>query len=98
MTAAELVARWERIARAPVALDDDDWLNDVDVRELLHGLDPAELIPYRERLRLADARFRAATRAVPECVWGADNAAAHGWTPHRNWWYWRVPAGSDQAG
>ena len=94
MTAAELVARWERTARDPVALGDDDWLNDLVVRELLHGLDPAELVPYRERLRLADDRFRRATVAVPDCLWGAANAAQHGWTRRRNWWYWRVPAGS----
>lgn len=92
MTAAELVRRWERIAARPVALDDDDWLNDLDVRQLLHEHDPAELVPYRERVRLADQRFRAATQRVDACLWGAANAERHGWTPRRNWWYWRAPA------
>ena len=92
MTPAELIERWERIAAGPVALGDDDWLNDLDVRQLLHDLGLRERAPYRDRLRAADARFRAATLPVRTCLWGEENAHRHGWTRRRNWWYYRIPA------
>ncbi len=83
MTAAELITRWERIAAHPAALGDDAWLND---------LDRSARAPYRERLRAADASFKAATRPVRTCLWGEANAQRHGWTRRRNWWYYRIPA------
>ncbi len=92
MTAAQLIERWERTAARPEPLGHDDWLNDLDVRQLIHDLDRPARGPYRERLRLADVRFRAGTRPVRECLWGPANAAKHGWTRRRNWWYYRVPA------
>jgi hypothetical protein len=92
VTAGELIGRWERIAAQPVALNDDDWLNDVDVRQLLHDLSRTERAPYRERLRTADAAFKAATLPVRTCLWGEANARRHGWTRRRNWWYYRIPA------
>ncbi len=92
MTPAELIERWERIAANPVALGSDDWLNDLDVRQLLHDLERRARAPYRDRLRAADARFRAATLPVRACLWGEANAERHGWTRRRNWWYYRIPA------
>ncbi len=92
MTPAELIERWERIAAEPVALEEYGWLNDLDVRQLLHDLDRAARAPYRDRLRAADATFKAGTLPVRTCLWGEANARRHGWTRRRNWWYYRIPA------
>jgi hypothetical protein len=92
MTPAELIERWERIAAHPVALGHDDWLNDLDVRQLLHDLRRRERAPYRARLQASDAAFKAFTRPVRTCLWGEANAERNGWTRRRNWWYYRIPA------
>jgi hypothetical protein len=38
-----------------------------------------------------DELYRAATDAVAVCIKGADAAVSHGWTPQREWYYWRHP-------
>ena len=90
-----LVAAWEDVAdqiERGYDLTLDDYLNDLDVRQLIEVVLAA--IPVAsgtlvDRLRTADRRVRAATRSVRRCVWtdGADSA----WTPRRNWWYFVVP-------
>ena len=97
-----LVAKWERIVREVEAgqlLTRDDYLNDLDLRHQIarrsrehafdrrHGLD----VNATARLDALDARFRAVTVDGAECVWGERNAREHGWTPAREWYYYRVP-------
>ncbi len=88
-----LIARWEAIADEVAAgyrLGLDDYLNDLDLRQILDGAVAAVAEtrgPLLARLRSADARFRAATRPVDDSLWGA---AAPG-DRHRTWWYFRVP-------
>lgn len=99
----ELVEQWAAFAadlqRDGYGLDLDNWLNDVDVRELIlealpiYG--PGELGPLAERLDKADRLFRAATRAVARCVWGRRTAHKEKWTAERNWWYFRTPLRSN---
>ncbi|TMQ74175.1 MAG: hypothetical protein E6K81_00835 [Candidatus Eisenbacteria bacterium] len=93
-----LIAEWERTVAQietgyPLGLD--DYLNDLDGRQLLAeavALAAAdERPPATERIGRADARARAHLRAVGECLWGARVAEYEGWTPEVNWWYFAVP-------
>lgn len=93
-----LVEQWERavedVARGyPFGLD--DWLNDVDGRQLLaEALGAAsdiERARLRPRLDAADARARALLAMRARCLWGEEVARYHGWDPQRNWWYYAVP-------
>ncbi len=94
---AGLVARWEAVV-AEVAsgsvLGLDDYLNDLDLRQMLHELlatMPDTRAPLIRRLRDADRRLAAATRPVASNLWGDGTAARRGWTPRVNWWYHAVP-------
>jgi len=73
----------------------DDYLNDLDGRQIL-----AEALPVapredaermRARLAAADARFRSLAQPTARCLWGERAAATHGWTPDGSWWYWSRP-------
>ncbi len=93
-----LVADWERSVQqveAGYPLGLDDYLNDLDGRQLLEdALDVAsdiERVTATSRIQAADARMRSGVRPVDECLWGSRVAAAEGWTPERNWWYFSVP-------
>ncbi len=93
-----LVERWERFAdevergyRAGL----DDWLNDVDVRDILDTALAAagddERRAVRRRVRLADARVRRRLVPAGRCLWGAANARKHGWNAGHQWWYFLEP-------
>lgn len=93
-----LVERWERFAgevergyRAGL----DDWLNDVDVRDILDTALAAaiedERRAVRRRVRLADERVRRQLVPAGRCLWGAANAAKHGWNAGHQWWYFLEP-------
>jgi hypothetical protein len=94
-----IVTRWEQAAREaereryPFGIE--DWLNELDGRQLAHELVdavPAALgASLAARLEEADARMRAATQEWPECLWGGALAKRMGWKPRREWWYWRRP-------
>ncbi|MEO6595139.1 MAG: hypothetical protein ABIP94_10345 [Planctomycetota bacterium] len=95
---AGLVASWEELASIlvePYVGDLDDYLNDLDTRQIL-----AETLPiadadvlgkFTARIAEADDTVREATKPFGKCVWGSENAASHDWTVRRNWWYFRVP-------
>ena len=96
---AGLVGAWEDVAarlERGYALSPEDWLNDLDGRELIFEL--AQAVPEAvsealdARLAAADARVRAATEASERCVWGDAAAAESGWAPEVEWWYWLAPA------
>ena len=94
-----MVARWEQAARDaeheryPFGIE--DWLNDLDGRQMLLDLTgalPEALGPgHRARLDEADVRVQAATETVSACLWGDALAGRMGWKPAREWWYWRRP-------
>ncbi len=94
-----LVANWERVveliaAGYPHGLD--DYLNDMDSRQLLENA--LELAPpaLREevlaRVREADRRVRLHLMPAGRCLWGAIVAEEEGWNPERHWWYFERPA------
>jgi len=93
-----LIADWERAVELVVTgypLGLDDYLNDLDGRQLIE--DALELIPSAERervrgqLRALDERMKSRVSMADECLWGDAVADAEGWTPDRNWWYFSLP-------
>jgi hypothetical protein len=95
----ELIEQWTEFAadlsRNGYGLDLDNWLNDVDVRELIlealpmFGLE--ELGELAAKLDAADQAFLGSTREFRRCVWGSRTARKEKWTPKKNWWYFRTP-------
>jgi hypothetical protein len=93
-----LVDNWERVVAEVEAGYDrpfDDYLNDLDGRQLLANaleIAPEEVREaYAERIAAADARVKAVTRPSARCLWGQIVADEEGWKPDRNWWYFLLP-------
>lgn len=93
-----LVEEWERVVEQvergyPLGLD--DYLNDMDGRELIaalmHAVARALTPVQKRRLVAADERMRAAVEPLAHCLWGDRLAAANGWDAGRNWWYFSRP-------
>ena len=74
----------------------DEYLNDVDSRKIIDELSThascAEWAMMKVTLPGLDARFLAATQSVSSCIWSDHNAARYGYSPVRDWWYYRLPA------
>lgn len=87
-----LVAAWEETAgqvQAGYPLTLDDYLNDLDARQIIEAVlsaIPEPDGPLIARLRDADSRIRAASVPASRCVWGEGNRSSR-----RNWWYYIVP-------
>jgi len=99
-----LVERWEGVVESisrGYALGLDDYLNDLDGRELLEGAlavaSEQEREKYRKRILRADRRMKALVKPAGKCLWGNDTAKREGWAPEKNWWYFSRPidAGPD---
>lgn len=93
-----LVDNWERVVAEVEAGYDrplDDYLNDLDARQLLANaleIAPEEVREaYLERIASADGRIRGATKPSARCLWGQIVADEEGWKPERNWWYFLLP-------
>lgn len=94
---AGLVERWEAIVgevERGYELTIDDYLNDVDLRDILEGAwelaSDDERQPLRARRELADNRYRSVTQACPP-LWGEAVTEEMGFTPEKEWWYFRRP-------
>lgn len=91
---AEVVAEVER----GYTLTFDDYLNDIDLRHLI-ALSlrnaPADQIiamsPLLYEMDTLDARFRTATDAAEECIWGRVNEQDEHWSAEHQWYYYRQP-------
>lgn len=94
-----LIAGWEKVAESVergYPLDTlDDYLNDMDLRQLIAETLAAVPIPARgtlaTRLQAADTRIRAALVPAERCLWGAAIAGKRGWSAAREWWYFMRP-------
>ena len=93
-----LVENWEKTVRSVeegYSLTLDDYLNDLDARELIAeallvaGDDQRAEIAAR--LSQADNRMRALTEPTEVCLWGEEIAEEEGWTAEGNWWYFARP-------
>ncbi|MFN7947552.1 MAG: hypothetical protein U0Z53_19540 [Blastocatellia bacterium] len=97
-----LLEQWEQIVDAVSAgytLGLDDYLNDLDARQLLEDAlavaTPAARAAVTDRVRQADAAMKSVTRPAGKCLWGDEVAEGEGWTPQKNWWYFTVPVNAD---
>jgi hypothetical protein len=89
-----LVARWEAFAdevAGSYALGLDDYLNDLDLRDILEGALAVAEGPAaraaRRRTTAADQRFRGATEDC-EPLWGPGGGRG----ASKAWWYGRKPS------
>lgn len=95
---AGIIAKWTAIAGTAASYDLtlDDWLNDVDLRDIIAGAFAAapesERNSIREALDRADTLFQAATVETKRSMWGDAVASADNHDPHHQWWYFRRPA------
>ena len=94
---AGLLEHWASIVAAAERGRDaslDEWLNDMDLRDILAGAlaaaTPRERATAALRLAEADARFVAITRPS-SCLWGTEIARTNSWRPEWQWWYFRSP-------
>src|SRR5919112_746338 len=91
-----MIAQWEEIARhaATYNLTLDDWLNDLDLRDMIARemaiTSTADRDVLQPRLESADHAFRDATRESNGSLWGPASGASHHATRH--WWYFRYPS------
>lgn len=99
-----LVENWERVVEAisdGYNLGLDDYLNDMDVRQLLADTLPLASAYQQQQVQLritkADDQIKALLRPADECLWGDEVADEDGWTRQKNWWYFHFPqnAGKD---
>ena len=93
-----LVSGWERTAtqvRAGYPLGLDDYLNDVDGRQLIEetvaATPGAASDGLRNRIEAADVAMQEAIVPAEECLWGDELAEREGWTAADNWWYFGLP-------
>jgi hypothetical protein len=99
---AGLVESWERVVdsvKRGYNLGLDDYLNDMDVRQLLEEAFPLTKAPetHLERLRRTDESMKRLLKPIRRSLWGEKTAREHGWSAEKNWWYFSVPinAGSE---
>lgn len=93
-----IIAQWDAIARTAARYDLtlDDWLNDVDLRDIIAGAlgvaPEHELHSTRDALDRADEAFRTATVETNRSLWGDTVGTADKHDPQQQWWYFRRPA------
>jgi hypothetical protein len=97
-----LVESWEKTVREVengYSLTLDDYLNDLDARQLIADAlavaDDQQRAAIEARLRRADEMMRSLTTPVKVCLWGEEVANEEGWTAEKNWWYFARPLKAD---
>lgn len=93
-----LMENWQEVVRSVeegYSLGLDDYLNDMDGRQLLdealHVLPAADRKPWLRQIRQADAKMQTLVQPVGRCLWGDETAKQEGWTARKNWWYFSRP-------
>jgi hypothetical protein len=93
-----LVENWERVVEQVVdgyPLTLDDYLNDMDGRQLLQNaldLAPDEVRgAFLPRVLDADTRIRQNLVPAGRCLWGSIVAEEEQWIDEVNWWYFERP-------
>ena len=97
-----LVENWEHLVISVgegYALGLDDYLNDLDVRQLLEEAlavaAPDQRQTVTDRVREADETMKAALEPAGKCLWGDEVAEEEGWTAENNWWYFSKPINAE---
>ena len=99
-----LTEGWEEVVRSVeegYSLGLDDYLNDMDGRQLLEEslrvASAADKREYLRRIRLVDAKMQWLVKPAGRCLWGDETARQEGWTAEKNWWYFSRPiTGGDE--
>jgi hypothetical protein len=93
-----LAEGWEEIVRSVeegYSLGLDDYLNDMDGRQLLeealHVAPAADKRELLKRIRQADAKMQWLVKPAGRCLWGDETARQEGWTAKKNWWFFSIP-------
>ena len=93
-----LTVNWEEVVRSVEEgynLGLDDYLNDMDGRQLIEEVLPIaparEKEPVLRRIRQADAKLQWLVKPAGRCLWGDETARKEGWTANKNWWYFSIP-------
>jgi hypothetical protein len=93
-----LVENWERVVKAVEAgydLSLDDYLNDMDGRQLLENALSVAPVEVRDaflaRVQAADERMRSLVVPAGRCLWGQIVAEEEGWRANKQWWYFTRP-------
>jgi hypothetical protein len=93
-----LVKKWENTVRAVkqgYAFGLDDYLNDLDGRQLIEETfavaSEKQKEAFLDRVRRADTLMKSLTVPLEKCLWGETVAKSEGWTPKKNWWYFSKP-------
>lgn len=93
-----LVENWERVVDQVIEgypLGMDDYLNDMDGRQLLQNaldLAPDEVREaFFARVHEADGRIRPVLMPAGRCLWGSIVAEDEQWIDEVNWWYFEKP-------
>ncbi|MEO7042199.1 MAG: hypothetical protein ABI035_08060 [Gemmatimonadaceae bacterium] len=98
-----IIAQWDGIARTAARYDLtlDDWLNDVDLRDIIAGAltvaPEQEQRDVRDALGRADDLFKSATTETKQSMWGGAVAKGDEHDQLRQWWYFRKPVHPGKA-
>jgi len=97
-----LVESWEKTVRQveeDYSLTLDDYLNDLDARQLIAEAlvvaSDQQRAAIDARLSRADEKMRNLTEPAKFCLWGEEVAEEEGWTAEENWWYFARPIKAD---
>ncbi len=102
-----LIKQWQQIVTgitAGYAMGLEDYLNDLDVRQLLEEalqqLPQKQAARRRSEIARIDAQLRAAVKIQPYCLYGQTLAGEKGWHASDQWWYYAIPLqpGDELAG
>jgi hypothetical protein len=93
-----LIENWEavvRSVRAGYSTGLDDYLNDLDLRQLIEGalaaMPDGPSPELAARLLRADETMQSLVEPLAQCLWGEAVAEEEGWTASDNWWYYAEP-------
>lgn len=95
---AGLIETWETIVTEishGYDLTMEDYLNDMDTRQLIQEVAPLATTPAQKslvkKLNRIDAIMRTLIEPTMTSLWGDAVAAEHGWLPEHHWWYFHRP-------
>jgi hypothetical protein len=98
-----LTENWEEIVRSVeegYSLGLDDYLNDLDGRQLLEEVlaiaSAEDRKAWLRRIHRADKKMKTIVRPAGRCLWGDETARQEGWTAEKNWWYFSIPTRSGE--
>jgi hypothetical protein len=92
-----LAEQWENVVAnvtAGYTLGLDDYLNDMDVRQILEDALAVAGPPARRlasRVSAVDEKLRKLVAPAGRCLWGDALAKRNRWTVEKNWWYFTRP-------